>query len=332
VPPPDPRYLQHVQERIIDAAVAAKEAAAPAELAITRAQVRGVGRNRLAPDGPMDHEVGLIYVRRAQDRAALALALVYGMHPTVLHEDSTLVSSDFPHYARAQIEEQFPGITVVYHNGPCGNLSPRYDVTGQTFAEAERLGRALGRAVTSAIATLEDPDFAGNVDISVANEFVTLPARQFPSLGRARRELAEAQATFERLNVQAAAGAVPRAAARTAECVLFGKQFQLRIVNSGRLEQVLRERYGRVEVQAVRLNDTYLVALPGELFVEYGLEIKRRAPGRTFVITMANGDLQGYIVTPQADADACYEASFSAFRPEAGAALVESALRLLKCR
>jgi len=30
------------------------------------------------------------------------------MHPTVLHEDSTLVSADFPYFVRLEIEEAFP--------------------------------------------------------------------------------------------------------------------------------------------------------------------------------------------------------------------------------
>jgi hypothetical protein len=73
-----------------------------------------------------------------------------------------------------------------------------------------------------------------------------------------------------------------------------------------------------------------LAALPGEQFVEYGLEIKRRAPGRAFVIGNANGELQGYIVTPEAAAAGGYEAAWALFRPESGARLVEAAVELMK--
>jgi hypothetical protein len=34
--------------------------------------------------------------------------MVYSMHPTVLHEDSRQVSSDFPHYTRQVLEAAFP--------------------------------------------------------------------------------------------------------------------------------------------------------------------------------------------------------------------------------
>ncbi len=66
------------------------------------------------------------------------------MHPTVLHEDSTAITADFPGAARAFLAERFPDLTTIYHTGPSGNQSPRYFVTGQTFAEADRLGTMLG--------------------------------------------------------------------------------------------------------------------------------------------------------------------------------------------
>ena len=37
------------------------------------------------------------------------------------------------------LAEALPGAQVLYHTGPSGNQSPRYHVSGQTFAEAERL-------------------------------------------------------------------------------------------------------------------------------------------------------------------------------------------------
>ena len=83
-------------------------------------------------------------------------------------------------------------------------------------------------------------------------------------------------------------------------------------------------------MQVFRVGDAYLAALPGEHFVEYGLEIKRRAPGRAFVIANANGELQGYIVTPEAAAAGGYEAAWALFRPESGARLVETAVGLMR--
>ena len=92
----------------------------------------------------------------------------------------------------------------------------------------------------------------------------------------------------------------------------------------------LRQHYAATEVQALRVGDTFLVGLPGEQFVEYALRIKRESPRRAFVISLANGELQGYIVTPEAEAVGGYEAQMSFFPAAAGDALTSAALKLIR--
>ncbi|MFQ5809841.1 MAG: hypothetical protein ACE5JM_09505, partial [Armatimonadota bacterium] len=85
-------------------------------------------------------------------------------------------------------------------------------------------------------------------------------------------------------------------------------------------------------VQAVAINDLALVACPGEMFVELGLEIKRESPfGTTFTIELAN-DYAGYIPTLKAFDEGGYETWFarsSRMVPETGPAMVAQSLRLL---
>lgn len=326
VPRPDPDYMDLVARRVLAAAMEARASAVDAELAVTRAEARGVGRNRIARDGPMDYEVGILFARRKADGAPLAALTVYGMHPTVLHEDSTRISSDFPHFARRQIEESLPGSMVVYHNGPCGNLSPRYEVRGQTFAEAERLGRALGRAVVSAVVSLRKADFARAPRLEARQVFVKLPARRLPPRAAAERRLAAARAKYERLKAENA-GHGP---IRTQECVVFGREFVVRALKYGDFKALVAD-YTPTELQALKIGDAFLAGWPGELFVEYGLELKRRLPGgRTFIVTMANGELQGYIPTEQAVKEGAYEAGFRMFQPEAGKIMVRATEKLLR--
>ena len=70
-------------------------------------------------------------------------------------------------------------------------------------------------------------------------------------------------------------------------------------------------------------------AWPGELFVEYGLAAKRGRPGLS-VISLANGELQGYVATEQAVAEGGYESTNCLFAPRAGQLFVEETLRLLE--
>jgi hypothetical protein len=322
VPPPDPAYLAQVKQALVAAATEAVAQAAPAELAVTTAPSEGVGGNRLSPDAVRDPDVGLVYLRSLPDHRPLALLSVYSMHPTVLHEDSPYVSADFPGYTRLLVERALPGVRLAYHNGPCGNLSPRYHVRGQTFAEARRLGESLGQQILSAIAELADSDFRSDIRLAAAREFIDLPPRDFGTVEQAEQELAEAVAEYERLK---AAGA-PHGPVRTAECTVFGAEERVTLARAqaeGATAKVLDE-YLPVEIQALRLGNAFLACLPGECFVEYALELKRRVPN-AFVVSLANGELQGYIPTPDATG---YEARLSFFEPEAGLRMIETAAQL----
>lgn len=325
--PPDPAYMARFETGIVDAAVEAWRRTVPARVASTAAAVEGVGCNRLSPDGIRDPEAGLLYVTTREGRP-LAVLLAYAMHPTVLHEDSLLVSSDFPGFARAAIQRRFPGAAVLYHTGPSGNQSPRYHVRGQTFAEAERLGIRLGGAVCAALEALPAAAFDEAPALAAAHRLVDLPPRRFPAVAEAEALLAEARACYERL-AREGAGHGP---VRTAECVVFGAEERV-VLARAQAEGRLAPWQARVlpaEVQVLRVGGTRLVGLPGELFVEYALEVKREGGGNVIVIALANGELQGYIVTPEAEKQGGYEAACSMFTAAAGAKLVQTARGLLR--
>jgi len=326
VPPVDPHYLDLMRDQTVAAAVDAWKARQPAGACWCRAEVRGLaGGNRIDPAGPEDPEAGLLFLRQAIDGAPLAVLSVYGMHPTVLHEDSTLVSSDFIAFAREEVEAAFPGAGMIYLNGVCGNQSPRHVVNAQTFAEAKRIGSALGLRLADALRTAGP--FTGDFPIRSVVRTLELEGKRFPPVEAAEASLAKLHAHYRQLQQSGAA----RSVIRTAECTAFGAEEVLTLARAELDGQAdaLRERYRHVEIQALRLGGTSVVAWPGEFFVEYGLEVKRRADKPVHVVTIANGELQGYVVTPEAEAQGGYEAQMSLFPASAGAKVVEATLELL---
>jgi neutral ceramidase len=328
-PRPDLAYLETVKARVLESALRAAERAEPAELAWTCAHVQGVGSNRLDPAGITDPEAGVLAVRRQKGGPLLALALIYGMHPTVLHEDSTLVSADFPGYTRQHLQECYgAGLTVVYHNGACGNQSPRYTARGHTFAEAERLGRLLGQAVAASVKGIDEKHFRSEVVLSGQLLNVDLPRRPLPSVKHAEQQLDQYQREYQRR--QSEEGDSP--GTRTAECAVFGAEGTLalaRLDATGEIERLLAT-YRPFAVQAVRIGDVVLVGLPGEIFTEYALDLKHRAPVPAHVVAFVNGELQGYVVTPEAAAQGGYEALTALHSPAAGQVLTDAALQLLR--
>jgi len=89
----------------------------------------------------------------------------------------------------------------------------------------------------------------------------------------------------------------------------------------------------QAEIQVIAVGDAVFVGVPSELFVEFGLDIKRRSPFLcTYIAGMANGCV-GYIPTARAFAGGGYEtrlARSSKLTAEAGEHIVETAVDLLR--
>ena len=87
-----------------------------------------------------------------------------------------------------------------------------------------------------------------------------------------------------------------------------------------------------VEVLAIRVGDVAVVGLPGEVFCEFGLQLKRRSPAaHTLVVELAN-DAIGYLPTREAFAQGGYEvtAGSTLYAPGAGEQLTDAAAALLQ--
>src|SRR6185437_5616543 len=156
VPKTDARFVRLLEDTIITAATRAIANAVPAEAGLAVADATGVGTNRRDPAGAKDLGVPVLLVGHAQTHRPLAAMLVCSMHPTVLHEDSTLISGDFPAMARQQLQRNVLGddCVILYHTGPAGNQSPRHVTRANTFEEAERLGTILADAAAKVIPSI----------------------------------------------------------------------------------------------------------------------------------------------------------------------------------
>src|SRR2546421_6806891 len=152
IPKTDVEYVAFVEDAIVGAAVRAARHLVPAEIGLAAADASGVGTNRRDPNGPRDLDVPVLLVRDLKSNPIAAM-LVCSMHPTVLHEDSTLISGDFPGLARRRLQRNVLGddCVVLYHTGPAGNQSPRHVTRANTFDEAERLGGIPAHAPATVI-------------------------------------------------------------------------------------------------------------------------------------------------------------------------------------
>ena len=324
VPRPDPDYVQFLEDCIVDAAVQAFENAQPAKAGLAIADDTGVGTNRRDPKGPADHRVPVLMVQHAETNANIACMLVCSMHPTVIHEDIFEVTGDFPSMARQYLQQNGVDCPIVYHMGPSGNQSPRHVTQANTFEEAERIGKILGQAVKKVL-----PEITYSSDLLVAvrrDEITELPRKTFPSEAVAQEKLDQ---SIERLETLRSANA-PKQETRTAECDWFGAEEGLTMAvmaQGGRLDEAY-DSCMPAEIQLIKLGPWTFVGWQGEVFIEYGLAVKAQSEN-TFVISLANGEMQGYIVTEEAAIEGGYEASNSIFTHDAGTAFVKKTQKLL---
>ena len=148
-----------------------------------------------------------------------------------------------------------------------------------------------------------------------------LPLRKLPSLREAERELERKASILNKLK-----GASPEKLTK-AKIEKFYAEITLSLAKE--VESLGLGKTMKVEIQVMKLNDAILVAIPGELFVEIGLDIKRKSKfDNTFIVGLANGEI-GYIPTRQAFMEGGYESISTKFTEEAGEIIRDTALRLI---
>jgi hypothetical protein len=327
VPKTDMHYLDYMEEKIIDAACHAVANVSSAEVGFFIADGTGIGTNRHDPSGPSNLEIPVLVIRDSVKKSFLAAVLVCSMHPTVLHEDSTLYSGDFPAFAREIIQKEYLGseCPVIWFTGTAGNQSPRHVTKNNTFEEADRLGRII--ANNTGMKIMNEIDYLSDVSVKCLHTEVDLPRRRFPPVSEARFRREEALAFLEKLrNTSDHIQEI-----RTAEVDWFGAEELLHLsvlAESNGLEPYYQACLP-AEIQIIRIGPWNFAAWPGEIFVEYALELKNKVDN-IFVISLANGELQGYIASVEAEEKGFYEASNSIFDHSGGHILVTETIQLLK--
>jgi neutral ceramidase len=239
------------------------------------------------PKEPIDDELK-VFTARDGDGKAIAVVVNYACHPTTMSGNSfNLISSDFPGVATSVIERaEGDGTMALFFNGAFGDTQPRNDLVPDHNIEVkgdeitQTLGTLLGAA---ALRLSKVTSTSPGASIQVRSETIRAPLEKVPTEGEIEGLM---QTERQRL--------LPSDA---------GERFWLKI----KLDwyDFLLEQYGRkfntyedLEVQVMRIGDTYLVGLPGEVFSHIGLEIKSRAhklgTDKVIVIALANG-CPGYV-------------------------------------
>lgn len=165
----DPAYMSMVKERAAGAIAEAVAALAPCRLRFARAVApEKTGHNSRERD-LIDPEISIMQAVTL-DSVPICTLVNYACHPEVLTTQSKLITSDLVHSLREQMETAGTG-DVLFVNGALGGMVTP-EVSENSFAEAERVGRALGRA---AAAAMEHAVEVTEADIRLARARFPLP-------------------------------------------------------------------------------------------------------------------------------------------------------------
>jgi hypothetical protein len=320
------RYTEKLPELIAKSVAEANQKLAPARASIALGKEEGLSFNRrfvmkdgsvswnpakrhpdiARPAGPIDPDVGVVYFDTPKN-AAVATYVNFAMHPDTVGGEG--VSADYPGVL-SKLLAGYRGadMVTVFANGCCGNINHRdihWPDPQKGPAEAHRIGTRLAAAV---LRTVPDLKPVAADTLRVRSEMVKLP---LAPIGEA--DVAAAKEVVKRV-----------------------KDPKTKFLDKVRAFKVLdvAARDGKpweVEVQVVTLGDGLAwVSLPGEIFVELGLAIKKGSPyPHTLLAELANGSI-GYIPTKPAYPQGNYEVVSARCAEGSGEMLVEAALRLLR--
>jgi len=230
------------------------------------------------PDGIVDRRVKVMRVD-AGEHAPLAVLLHYVCHATVFGGANLYISDDYPGSTQRFVEHAYnSGTTALFLQGCCGNIRPHLVNEEGRFragspAELDRISRRLGAEVVKVCEGIETHQAS---NIAVASKLFSIRYDELPTEIELRESIEAGQ------NVEWA-------------------KMMLKRWKADELKQEVE-----IEIQVMKLNESWFVTLPGEPFLEIGLQIEEKLGGNVFVVGYANGNV-GYLCTEVSYSEGGYE-------------------------
>lgn len=293
----DPDYLASVEEAAVSAAVEALDAMTSANLWLTRGEsLMGANRRSAAfrPGGPEDGHIDdidaavVVAEFRDLDGSPIVTLVNYSCHPTGSRE--SVSTSDYPGHMRRTISE-VTGAPSLYVNGAGGDVNQRFDGAGyRSVSNARHHGVALGRKVLDLRSQLRRSSTSrADTASSPADLHYADPISQ----AEARRILAEGQRALE-----ATTGTAQRLRIQSHQVDFAQRVLHWQPSDGPDLT---------VDIQALRIGDLALVAIPSEFFSADGRALRAETQSSELMIAGWSNGLVGYTPTRRAMATGGYE-------------------------
>jgi hypothetical protein len=274
-------YFVELRDKIVGLVGAALEGLQPATLGYSHARcgfamnrrlpTSGGYQNSPYPEGPVDHDVPILRVE-SPDGKLLAVAFGYACHNTSTALPQ--IDADYAGYAQTEIEKAHPGATALFVMGCGGDQNP-YPRGKIEWAQSH--GKSLATAVEAALLPKPKP-VRGPLLVDL--EQIDLPFEAVTKAELLKR--LESKDVYEQ---------------RSAKAVLSEAE------TTGKI----RESYP-YPIQVVQFGgDLTLVALAGEVVVDYSLRLKRELGDGPMWVAGYSNDVFAYIPSARVLKEGGYE-------------------------
>jgi hypothetical protein len=248
----------------------------------------------LKPAGPTDPEIAFLSVQSVSGRP-IALLANYSLHYVGGVPNGHVSADYFGVFARrmSQLLEpdgHAPPFVPMLSNGTSGNINNINFRGGQKrLANYERMELVANQVAAEVFKAMQGIEYRDSVPLESLQRELTLDTRRREAeklAGWAREVLSRAEGSFDSRDGALAQDKSPR---HPRERIYAERTLRLAEMPA-RLE---------IPLQALRIGDLAIVAIPFEVFVETGLELKAKSPfPDTFAVSLANG-AYGYLPTPE---------------------------------
>jgi len=165
VPGPNEEYIQVLMDKLVGLSVEASKKGVPFRMGTGKGNCRmninrravfadgtvWLGRN---PDGPCDHEVGVVKFEDLSG-ALLAVLVNWPCHGTVSGQDNYQITGDWPGAAARTLKDRVgKDVVVAVTAGASGDINPIYG-PGTDFDEIEAVGYHVGSEAAKTLASVE---------------------------------------------------------------------------------------------------------------------------------------------------------------------------------
>jgi hypothetical protein len=233
--------------------------------------------NAANPDGPVDHDVPVLTVKR--DGKLIAVVFGYACHNTTMQYQ--LLSGDYAGFAQINLEKEHEGAVALFWAGCGGDQNP---LPRSKIDLCKKYGKQLSDSVESVLAKKMTP-VSGKLTAKYAE--IALP---FDTLPTKEKLTADTLSSNHALKQRA-------------------KKLLEVIKKDGKLD----DHYRHYPVQAWGLGDqvTWL-ALGGEVVVDYSRRLKKEHAGkRTLWVTAYANDVMAYVPSARVLKEGGYEGDTS---------------------